>query len=219
MMSSFDTKVNYKGRLQEYLQQSKEFPPKYTARVDEKEFWADVNFTVNGTKYIISSDRRSRNKKIATQMAAHNALLKLGHVKQSGELIKTPGSAHNIDYKLDTDNIYGEITVIIDYENYCNDSHIDAFMRANPEMNVVKYTSRYHPRAPNADVTVNSSRSDASDIKICCDVGVIFEDNPESIVVVVTRDHFASCLSDIYENCHHCADMYHCHEILSRYQE
>ena len=110
--------------------------------------------------------------------------------------------SHNLDLK--------QIFIFIDYENYNDDVKINKFKECNPQINVVKYASTFNPRESTADVKVNSNRSDATDIKICCDVGVIFNNKIDSIVYIVTRDHFASCLSDLYENCYHVISVDQC---------
>ena len=113
--------------------------------------------------------------------------------------------------------------VLIDYENYCDAKKINYYKCRHPEISFKKYTSSFHPKAKEADVVVRSSRPDATDIKICCDIGEIYcrhrlkTPDIQMVVIVITKDRFASCLTDIYKKCYHVPDMDECMNIVKLY--
>ena len=80
----------------------------------------------------------------------------------------------------------------------------------NNNVKVLKYASSFCSKVNTADIIVESTHQDVSDIKMCCDVGVIFATESTPFVIIITRDHFASCLSDIYKNCYHVQSIKHC---------
>ena len=87
--------------------------------------------------------------------------------------------------------------------NYSDDIDIDRFKICNNNIKVSKYASSFCSKADTADIIVNSTRQDA-------DVGVIFATTSNALVIIITKDHFASCLSDIYKNCYHVQSIKHC---------
>lgn len=181
------------------MQKNREELPVYKANhLNNKpphKFTCKVTFTINGEKIEAKSIGEFSTKRAAEQNAAEQSLMIL-EKKYEGV------------YRLKSND--KNIHVLIDYENYNDDDKIDKFIKCNGNMNVTKYASIFNPRESTADIKVNSNRSDATDIKICCDVGVIFHTQNNPIVFVITRDHFASSLSDLYDDCYHVVSIDDC---------
>jgi len=194
--------MDYKSKLQILLQKSSNDLPYYYIHQQNDappfKYSCQISFKIKGKLFQIWSTNSFNSKKEAEQNAAQQSLLNINETFENEYQIKSYKSSWN------------QVFVFIDYENYNDDIKIDKFKECNPLVNVVKYASIFNPRESTADVKVNSNRSDATDIKICCDVGVIFNTDINSLIYIVTRDHFASCLSDLYTNCYHVVSIDQC---------
>lgn len=197
--------INYKGKLQEFLQKSNNDLPIYTTLPDNTMFTSTISFCYNNKEIKLTSDKLFGSKKQAEQNISQEALGLLDNMLNKEYVIKsTITDSYNI-------------IIIIDYENYSDDMEIDRFKLCNNNITVRKYASSFCSKSETADVIVNSTRRDVADIKICCDVGVIFNNNDAQLVVIITNDHFASCLSDIYNKCYHVQSIKHCIEKLNNF--
>lgn len=192
--------ANPKSVLQELVSKNNGSFPIYTTTQHDTGYVSKVEFEYDKIRYSDSSEVFP-SKKRAESSCAEKALEKLNNATSERYITKTDKNIH----------------IFIDYENYNDDAEIDIFKKNNPQIKVQKFTSNMHPRAPKADMTVNSNRRDATDIFICCKVAELYTKFPESIVFVVTSDKFASALSDIYNSCHHVINIKSCYEAINTF--
>lgn len=194
--------MDYKSKLQILLQKSSSELPNYCSSqhndVPPFKYSCKVTYKIKNDVFHALSNDYFESKKKAEQNAAHVALFNIEESSKN-------------EYKIGLDSLdQKKIFVLIDYENYNDDTKIDKFKECNPQIVVTKYASIFNPRESTADIKVQSNRSDATDIKICCDVGIMFNTDINSIVYIITRDHFASCLSDLYKSCYHVVSIDQC---------
>ncbi|MBL4898543.1 MAG: hypothetical protein JKX76_02720 [Colwellia sp.] len=207
--------MNSKSEIQEILaKRGLDLPAYTTINISDPDqisepplFQSEINFIFElpeQTTYTIKSDLFPSKKK-AEKDAATKALV----------AIKQLLPENITDFHI-SENTIGNVFIFIDYENYNNDFHIDLFKEHNPSINVVKCTAKYHPRSNNADLTINSRIADATDILISCKVGELYsnENCNYETVIIITNDHFGSCIADIYQNCFHLPNIQETYKFL-----
>ena len=198
--------MNPKSKLQELIQKNNGSVPQYVTQIDEQEskkpmFKSFISYTFDNVINTITTNHLFFSKKEAEKHIAKKAIKKI---------LKSVNSKYN-------SNIANKnnITVFIDYENYADDHEIELF-KNNTGINVMRVANKNHPKVDNTDIITNSTRSDASDVLIICKVAETFMSNKNAIVFVVTRDHFAEVLADLYPNCHRVVSIEQCYnEILT----
>lgn len=213
---------NYKSLLQEKLQSIKEDIPIYDTKKVKNEqpcfFVSKVSFSVNGKEYSFEKNNElSLSKKGAEKYIASIALEELENIlKTKNNVIEN--NVNNKEKKL-ISKIKKKVTIFIDYENCNIDKEVDNLKNLtenNKNIEVIKICSEYSPLVEKADMTVPSSRKDATDVAICCMVATKVVENNERKIFIITRDSFASCLVDIYkeETCCHVPTVQKCIEKL-----
>jgi len=207
-LSSSPTSIkNPKSELQELLQKHNTTTPSYitiqceysTEFYKKPMFMCELTVQYEDGDFLVRSGGVYESKKTAQIHAAKNAL-KYIHAKMKEK------------YKLTPENFPLEflknIIVFIDYENYADDQQINLFKKSIP--NVFKVVNKNHPKVSLADIITNSTRSDASDILITCKTAEAFITNPKALIFIITRDHFADVLDDLYETCFHVTSVEEC---------
>ena len=195
--------INYRGKLQEFLQKSGNTIPVYSTTQRGTLFVSTISFNYNTHNIQLVGEDTFNSKKQAEQYISQKALETLNKMLDKEYVVKSI-----IPYSYD-------VHILIDYENYSDDADIDRFKICNNNIKVIKYASSVCSKVHTADIIVDSTRQDASDVKMCCDVGVIFATITDPLVIIITKDHFASCLSDIYERCYHLHSIKDCVKKLS----
>ena len=198
--------IDYKSKLQIILQKSKNNLPIYDTHYVENEsdykFQSVLTFTFNDTiRTEKDKNQLFLSKQKAEQHIAHLGILFIEKLRSEKFIINK-----KIFEK------FTDVHILIDYENFNNNDEIDLLKKNNHLDNfyVTKYASSHNAIADFADIVVNSTRHDACDVKICCETSRIFLSFDNPLVIIITKDNFASCLGDIYENCYHLPNIIDC---------
>lgn len=200
--------VNYKSLLQEKLQSIKEKLPIYKTVKKENLFSSVVSFSVNDIKYLIEKeDKLFLTKKSSEKYIASVALEKIEIILNDTLEDDKINEIDKNEKKILISQIKNKICVLIDYESCNINREIDYLknLTKNEEnIEIIKICSDFSPLSKNADMTVPSSRKNATDVAICCIVSAKIVENNDIKIIVMTKDNFASCLTDIYNNiCYH----------------
>ncbi len=164
--------IDYKAKLQIILQKSKNKLPTYITKTigvtQPLEYTSTINFTYNNIEQI-EEDKNNLHlsKQKAEQFVAHCAL----------NIIKNQCSQK---YIIKKNNNFNHIFILIDYENFNISDEIDDLKQNNKHIDnidIIKFASSHNPLSEKADIVVNSTRRDACDVKIICEVSKIFLTN------------------------------------------
>lgn len=107
-------------------------------------------------------------------------------------------------------NIVHDTLIIVDYENVSAKHEISKLDTLQKVLNmdrhcdVVKFAGKLSPVSHLSDIVVESTRKNAVDHYISFYLGMCYDNiSKDTLIFILTKDHFASCLDDMYENIYH----------------